>query len=340
MTADNSAAPAAVRQHRAVLAVEAEALPADERPEPGPIAIMPTEEQTFVDAVHAGGGTVAELSDATRGLVWLTYRDARGLAETLETHPQIGWVQLPYAGVDAFADILAAEDRPGLIWTSAKGAYAQPVAEHALALTLALLRVLPKRVVARSWATEQEGRSLYGLRVVIVGAGGIALELMKLLEPFGTEITIVRRSTDPVAGASRTVTADRLADVLPDADVVVIAAALTGGTRHLFGAPEFAAMKDTAYLVNIARGGLVDSDALVAALASGAIAGAGIDVTDPEPLPDRHPLWDEPNCLITPHQADTPEMTAPLLAERIRLNVHAFLEDGRFVGVVDPSEGY
>ncbi|MFJ8893679.1 D-isomer specific 2-hydroxyacid dehydrogenase family protein [Leifsonia sp. NPDC102414] len=340
MTADNTAAPAAVRQHRAVLAVEAEALPADERPEPGPIAVMPTEEQTFVDAVHAGGGTVAELSDATRGLVWLTYLDARGLAETLETHPQIGWVQLPYAGVDAFADILAAEDRPGLIWTSAKGAYAQPVAEHALALTLALLRVLPKRVVARSWATEQEGRSLYGLRVVIVGAGGIALELMKLLEPFGTEITIVRRSTDPVAGASRTVTADRLAEVLPDADVVVIAAALTGGTRYLFGAPEFAAMKETAYLVNIARGGLVDSDALVAALASGAIAGAGIDVTDPEPLPDGHPLWDEPNCLITPHQADTPEMTAPLLAERIRLNVHAFLEDGRFVGVVDPPEGY
>ncbi|WP_460632416.1 D-isomer specific 2-hydroxyacid dehydrogenase family protein [Leifsonia lichenia] len=302
--------------------------------------MMPTEEQTFADAVHAGGGTVAALSDATRGLVWLTYRDAHGLAETLESHPQIGWVQLPYAGVDAFADILAAEDRPGLVWTSAKGAYAQPVAEHALALTLALLRVLPKRVVARSWATEQEGRSLYGLRVVIVGAGGIALELMKLLEPFGTDITIVRRSADPVAGASRTVTADRLAEVLPDADVVVIAAALTGGTHHLFGEREFAAMKETAYLVNIARGGLVDSDALVTALASGVIAGAGIDVTDPEPLPDGHPLWEEPNCLITPHQADTPEMTAPLLAERIRLNARAFLDDGRFVGVVDPAEGY
>ena len=97
--------------------------------------------------------------------------------------------------------------------------------------------------------------------------------------------------------------------------MVVIAAALTGGTRQLFSDAEFAAMKPSAYLVNIARGGLVDSDALLGALRSGAIAGAGIDVTDPEPLPDGHPLWSEEACLITPHQADTSEMVAPLLAE-------------------------
>jgi len=327
-------------QHRAVLAVDAQPIPEDQRPKPGPIAIGPRPNDTFVDAVESAGGTVAELTSETRGLIWLSYKDAGALADALESNPQIGWVQLPYAGVDAFADILARESRPGLVWTSAKGAYAQPVAEHALALTLALLRVLPKRVRARSWATEQEGRSLYGLNIVIVGAGGIALELIRLLAPFGAEITVVRRSTDPVAGAARTVASDSLGDVLPDADVVVVAAALTGGTRHLFGAPEFAAMKDTAYLVNIARGGLVDTDALVAALKDGVIAGAGIDVTDPEPLPDGHPLWEEPRALITPHQADTPEMTAPLLAERIKLNVAAFLGDGRFVGVVDPAEGY
>lgn len=330
----------AAGRHRAVLAVETTALPADQRPEPGPIAVLPQPEQRFVDAVEAAGGTVEPLSDRTRGVVWLSNRDAADFPEVLRAHPGIGWVQLPWAGVDAFAEILGSEDRPGLVWTSAKGAYAQPVAEHALVLSLALLRVLPKRVRARSWATEQEGRSLYGLEVVIVGAGGIALELMRLLEPFGVRVTIVRRSEAPVDGAERTVTADRLGEVLPSADLVVVAAALTGGTRHLFGAAEFAAMKDTAYLVNIARGGLVDTDALLDALRSGAIAGAGIDVTDPEPLPDGHPLWDEPNLIITPHQADTPEMTAPLLAERIGLNVHAFLDDGRFVGVVDPAAGY
>ncbi|MDN4615265.1 D-isomer specific 2-hydroxyacid dehydrogenase family protein [Leifsonia sp. F6_8S_P_1B] len=340
MTNETSSPADRAAQHRAVLAVEAEALLADRRPEPGPIAVLPNAEDRFVEAVEAAGGTVEPLSDRTRGVVWLSYREAKDFPEILREHPGIGWVQLPYAGVDAFSEILAEEDRPGLVWTSAKGAYAQPVAEHALALTLALLRVLPKRVRARSWATEQEGRSLYGLDVVIVGAGGIALELMRLLEPFGARVTIVRRSADPVPGAERTVTADRLEEVLPTADVVVIAAALTGGTRHLFDARRLAAMKPTAYLVNIARGGLVDSDALLEALRAGTIAGAALDVTDPEPLPDGHPLWDEPNCLITPHQADTPEMTAPLLAERIRLNVHAFLDDGRFVGIVDPSAGY
>ena len=125
-----------------------------------------------------------------------------------------------------------------------------------------------------------------------------------------------------------------------DADLVVVAAALTGGTRHLFGADEFAAMKESAYLVNIARGGLVDTDALVDALRNGAIAGAGLDVTDPEPLPDGHPLWDEPQRHHHAAPGRHPEMTAPLLAERIRLNVRAFLGDGRFVGVVDPEAGY
>lgn len=327
-------------QHRAVLAVDDVALPAGMRPEPGPIAVLPRPEPAFVAAVEAGGGTVEPLSERTRGVVWLSYSEAEDFPPMLESHPGIGWVQLPFAGVDAFAGVLAAEARPGLVWTSAKGAYAQPVAEHALALTLGLLRVLPKRVRATSWSTVEEGTSLYGREVVIVGAGGIALELMRLLEPFGARITIVRRSADPVPGAARTVTADRLGDVLPAADAVVIAAALTGDTRHLFGAAELAAMKPTAVLVNIARGGLIDTDALVDALRSGEIAAAGIDVTDPEPLPDGHPLWSEDACLITPHQADTSEMVAPLLAERIRLNVQAFLGDGRFVGRVDPEAGY
>ncbi|MGH1523178.1 D-isomer specific 2-hydroxyacid dehydrogenase family protein [Leifsonia sp. L25] len=327
-------------QHRAVLAPGGVPLAPGERPEPGPIAVLPSAEPSFVAAVEAAGGTVEPLSDRTRGVVWLSNKDAAAFPPILEAHPGIGWVQLPFAGVDAFSGIIASEDRPGLIWTSAKGVYAQPVAEHALALTLALLRVLPKRVRATSWSTVEEGRSLYGRHVVIVGAGGIALELMVLLAPFGARVTIVRRSPEPVAGAERTVGSDRLLDVLPGADVVVIAAALTGGTHHLFGDAEFAAMKKTAYLVNIARGGLVDSDALLRALRTGEIAGAGIDVTDPEPLPDGHPLWDEDACLITPHQADTSEMVAPLLAERVRANVRAFLGDGDFVGRVDPAAGY
>ena len=161
-----------------------------------------------------------------------------------------------------------------------------------------------------------------------------------MLAPFDARITVVRRRTEAVPGAWRTVPSDQLAAVLPDADVLVIAAALTTGTRHLVGAPELALLPAHACLVNIARGGLVDTGALVAALAVGALSGAALDVTDPEPLPAGHPLWTEPRCLITPHMADTPEMTAPLLAERILLNVRAYLTDGRFVGLVDPHSGY
>ncbi|TFC96724.1 MULTISPECIES: D-isomer specific 2-hydroxyacid dehydrogenase family protein [Cryobacterium] len=327
-------------QHRAVLADEVSPLPEERRPDPGPIAILPWPKETFARAVRDAGGTLAELSADTRGLIWLDYGRADELRSTLEAHPGIGWVQLPWAGVDAFSGVLREYDRTDVLWTSAKGAYAQPVAEHALALTLALLRVLPKRARSSSWSTRAEGRSLYGLNVTVIGAGGIARELIRLLEPFGTHVTIVRRSSEPVSGAEFTVETEALPDVLRVSDVVVVAAALTSSTRHLIGEAELELMRPDAVLVNIARGPLVDTEALVAALTAGTISGAALDVTDPEPLPQGHPLWSEPRCLITPHSADTPEMTAPLLAERIRINVGAFLTDARFVGVVDPRIGY
>jgi phosphoglycerate dehydrogenase-like enzyme len=342
VTTIQSAAPQrAVHQHHAVLGRPSEELPEERRPHPGPIAVLPKPKDVFVDAVIAGGGEVAELSSQTRGVVWLSSERASELAELLATNPQVEWVQLPWSGVDAFAPVLttfAGTTRP--LWTSAKGAYSQPVAEHALTLTLALLRVIPTRVRARSWSRAAEGISLFGLNVVIIGAGGIAVELIRLLAPFGTHITVVRRSAEELAGAERTVTVGRLDEVLPEADVVVVAAASTSETRHLIGAAQLESMKPTAVLVNVARGALIDTDALVAGLAAGTIAGAGLDVTDPEPLPDGHPLWDEPRVIITPHSADTPYMTAPLLAERIRTNVRALLGGGRFEGVVDPAKGY
>ncbi len=342
MTASDAAAggPAGVRGHRAVVTDEGAPLPVAP-PTSGPVAILPDEAELHVSAVTGAGGTVTGLGPDTRGIVWLDPRDPDGLAAALDRAPDVGWVQLPFAGVDAFADLIEAHgDR--VLFTSAKGAYAEPVAEHALALTLGTLRVLQKRARASSWATEPEGVSLYGRDVVVVGAGGIALEYIRLLRPFDAHVTVVRRSSAPVASADRTVATGELDDVLPDADVVVIAAAMTAGTSKLFGGRQFALMKRSARLVNIARGGLVDTDALVAALRDGSIAAAGLDVTDPEPLPDGHPLWSESGAIITPHQADTPEMVAPLLAERVRANTEAFLRgDGSgFVGVVDPAAGY
>lgn len=160
--------------------------------------------------------------------------------------------------------------------------------------------------------------------MTIVGGGGIATSLLELLAPFRVEATVVRRSADPVPGAARTLPVGALHDVLPGALVVVLALALTPATAGIIAAPELAAMDPTAWLVNVARGGHVVTDDLVAALGAGAIAGAALDVTDPEPLPDGHPLWGLSNCLITPHTADTIEMVVPLLAERIRTNVSRF----------------
>ncbi len=327
-------------QHRIVLASPAEDVPPARRPRTGPIAVLPEADEFFVSAIEAAGGTVEPLSEKTRGIVWLSYDRAAEFAGILDQYPGVDWVQLPWAGVDAFTEVLqqhAGRDRP--LWTSAKGAYAEPVAEHALALMLALLRELPMRVVARSWGPKL-GASLYGANVVVIGAGGIARELVRLLSPFRTAVTIVRRSSHTFDGAERTVTNDRLHEVLRAADVVVVAAAMTVETTRLIGAEELSLMKETAILVNVARGGLVDTDALTAALAAGAIAGAGLDVTEPEPLPDGHPLWSERRALITPHSADTPEMTTPLLAEKVKTNVRAFLSDSKFEGLVDPEAGY
>lgn len=310
-------------------------------PTPGPIAVLPESSEALTDVVRMAGGTVEQLSAETRGIMWVSANRADELADILEAYPGVEWVQLPWAGVDAFSELFASYasmDRP--LWTSAKGSYAQPVAEHALTLMLALLRVLPYRIRATTWSNVKAGRSLYGRHVVIVGAGGIAVELARLLQPFGVRLTVVRRREEDFAGADRTVTVDRLHEVLPDADVLVIAAALTAATRSLIGTEELRLLPASAVLINIARGGLIDTDALVDAVRDGHIAGAGLDVTDPEPLPDGHPLWAEGRVIITPHSADTPEMTAPLLAERLGANVSAFLGRGDFIGVVDTEAGY
>lgn len=306
----------------------------------GPIAVLPEGDANVEAAVRDAGGAVGPLGGATRGIVWTGASGADALGSVLDEYPDIAWVQLPWAGVDAFAPLLEHFRGDGRIWTSAKGAYAQPVAEHALMLALALLRELPRRVTATAWHADERGRSLYGADVTVVGAGGIAVELLRLLEPFGVRSTVVRRRETPLTGAFRTVSTAALGDALDRAEVVFIAAALTNGSRGLIGADALARMPRGAVLVNVARGALVDTDALVEALQSGRMGGAGLDVTDPEPLPDGHPLWSAPNCIITPHVADTESMTTPLFAERVRRNVRAFLGDGAFEGRIDLEAGY
>jgi phosphoglycerate dehydrogenase-like enzyme len=199
--------------------------------------------------------------------------------------------------------------------------------------------VLRQRIMARSWG-EPAGTSLYDQPVTILGGGGITASLLGLLAPLRVTATVVRQHPDPVPGAARTVGQADLHEALAGAQVVFLALALTPSTEHIIGAPELAAMRPDAWLVNVARGGHVDTDALVAALTAGTIGGAALDVTDPEPLPDGHPLWDQERCIITPHTADTTEMIRPLLARRIRDNVARFAAGEPLLGLVDPALGY
>ena len=301
------------------------------------IAVGPRPAPWAAEAIRRGGGLVVSLDQDPEGLVWTDGGAMDALHSALATRPEITWVQLPQAGVErAFqAGVVDPQRR----WTSAKGAFAQPVAEHALALILAGLRQLKVRSLARTWG-QPAGETLFGQPVTILGAGGIATVLMRLLEPFGTPVTVVRQHPEPVPGAVRTVTTDRLTDALPGARAVVVTVALTPQTRGLISRAELGAMAPDAWLVNVARGGVVDTEALTTALQKGQIGGAALDVTDPEPLPDGHPLWDLDNCLITPHTADTEEMTQPLLARRITENVRRLAAGTELLGLLDPSQGY
>ncbi len=304
---------------------------------PPRVAVGPFPSEFATDAVREGGGEVVDLSDRPDSLVWLDPGDVDGLTAWLAEVPQARWVQLPFAGVERVAAAGLLDD--ARIWTCAKGAYAEPVAEHALALALAGLRHLPTRVAARSWGIPA-GTSLYDRKVTIVGGGGIATSLLEQLAPFRVDATVVRRNPAPVPGAARVLPVDRLHEALADPLVVVLALSLTPETTGIIGAPELARLPESAWLVNVARGGHVDTGALVEALGTGSIAGAALDVTDPEPLPDGHPLWDLDNCIITPHTADTIEMVIPLLADRIRTNVRRLADDEPLVGRVDAAAGY
>ena len=300
------------------------------------IAVGPGRIKSAEEAIRAGGGQPVDADESADGLVWLAASDTDGLRRAMEA-TGARWVQLASAGVEltAAAGLLS----PDQTWTCAKGAFAEPVAEHALTLALAGLRMLPQRIEARSWGPPG-GTSLYDEPVTILGGGGITASLLRLLAPFRVAATVVRRTADPVPGATRTLATARLAEALADATVVFLALALTPETVHIIGAPELAAMRSDSWLVNVARGPHVDTDALVAALETGAIAGAALDVTDPEPLPDGHPLWAQQRCIITPHTADTLEMIERPLAVRIRDNVARYAAGQPLVGVVDHTAGY
>jgi phosphoglycerate dehydrogenase-like enzyme len=285
-------------------------------------------------AVIDGGGELVGI-DRAEAVVWADARAVDDLRTTLDGADHIRWVQLPFAGIENFVDHLD-HDR---VWTCGKGVYAEPVAEMALALGLAGLRGVGAYARSAGWSGPR-GRNLLDGRVTILGGGGITESLVRLLQPWHCNITVVRNRAEPMDGVDDVLEADDFPHALPGADLVVLALALTPETHGMFSAEEFGLMEDHAWIVNVARGGHIVTDDLVEALRSGVIGGAALDVTDPEPLPDGHPLWTMPNCIITPHVGNTPEMAKPLLAQRVSENVRRFARGEPLLGLVDVDAGY
>src|SRR5919199_668888 len=294
----------------------------------------PEHADDFLAAVERGGGKVTDTPEEAEAIVWLGSEISR-LPDLL--YPGVRWVQLPSAGVEYWMEngLLDTER----VYTSAVGAYAETVAEHALALMLAGARRLHECARATSWEAGF-GRLFAGSTVVILGAGGIGRALIRLLEPFGVHVLAVTHSGREVPGADESFSADEVEELWPRGDFFVVAAPATSATKHMIGASQLSAMKSDAWVVNVARGSLVDTDALVEALAAESIGGAALDVTEPEPLPEGHPLWTEPRALITPHAANPPDALARALAQRIEENVARFKAGESLIGVVDVDSGY
>ena len=304
------------------------------------IGLEPRQFDAYVDAIQTSGGLIAKMGPDVGALVWTDYARPDLLEAMLEENPQLRFVQLPFAGVDAFSKIIAGH--PEITFASAKRSYSEPVAEHALMLCMALGRIIPERVRAKSWG-KKHADSLFDAEVVIVGGGGIAQQLVELLAPMRSLVTVIRkRPREPFDNSqhSRVAGFDELDESLARAQFVILACALTPETRFLFNAERFKLMRKDAYLVNVARGEIVNQEDLVQALKSGEIAACATDVTYPEPLPDDHEMWGVENLLITPHTADTMPIVTRLFALRLEENVTAWLTGGEPVGIVDPGLGY
>ena len=257
---------------------------------------------------------------------------------------RLRWVQTTGAGANAVSTpAFAATD---IVATSAVGVHVASVPEHVLAMLLAFARRLPEQILNQHgehrwyWPTgmfEVEGQTLG-----ILGFGHIGEALARKARGLGMRVTAWRRSGRPAPEGllDRQFAPDDLHGLLADADHVAIALPLTAETRGLIGAAELRAMKRTGYLYNVGRGPIVDTDALLAALRDGTIGGAGLDVTDPEPLPPDHPLWDAPNLILLTHYGGLTPKYGPRAYAIISENVRRFLAGEELLNVVDKRRGY
>ncbi|MDA0567701.1 D-2-hydroxyacid dehydrogenase [Streptomonospora sp. S1-112] len=296
---------------------------------------------------YATADTLGEvLPGATALFVWDLFSEA--LRAAWPKADSLRWVHAATAGVDnlMFPDLVAAD----VVLTNSRGVFDQPMAEYVLGLVISFAkdlhgtRDLQRERVWRHRETERVG----GRRALVVGTGPIGRAIARQLRAAGMEVegagrtartgdpdfgTVVEAALAPSSGTG-------LAGALPRADYVVLAAPLTDATRGLVDARFLAAMRPTARLINVARGPMVDEDALVRALREGAIAGAALDVAQTEPLPESSPLWDLPGVIVSPHMSGDVVGWRDELAALFADNLDRFLDGRDLRNVVDKRRGY
>ena len=265
----------------------------------------------------------------------------------LATAKQVRWVAVYSAGVEECLGKKALE-KPGIVVTNMRAVAGPVMAEHSIALMFALSRSLQvsigRQARGEGWGGGFAGsqpQALTGKTLLVVGLGGIGLEVAERAHALGMKIIATRASSrEGPAYVSKVGLADELPAMIGEADVVVAALPLVPATRNLFDAKMFARMKKTAFFINVGRGGSVVTDDLVAALNSATIAGAGLDVTEPEPLPKDHPLWKAKNIIITPHMSAQSDLGQSARALIFREQLRRFAAGDKLLAVVDFKKGY
>lgn len=262
------------------------------------------------------------LPGASEAEVAFSGNNPRRVRQLLDATPKLRWYHTVSAGVENMP--LPELARRGIVLTNNSGSYDVQIAEHLMAFVFAASRQLHRYrdyQRARVWK-DNHHQELRDATIVVYGMGSIGGEIARLASGVGMRVIGVRRNGRPQDGVSRVVTPDRLADVAAEADYLAIAAPLTPATRGAVSKEVIARMKPTAWLLNIARGAIVDEAALIDALRAKRIAGAGLDVFSTEPLPADSPFWELENVIMTPHRSgDSPraeQRTLELFAENLR----------------------
>ena len=268
---------------------------------------------------------------------------ASALDHVLERAPQLRWIHSISAGVDEVVTPLSRQR--GVLITNARGVFSAPIAEYVVMICLVIARRLPQLLDLQRERTWQplRGTELGSMTVGIIGYGSIGAEVARLMAPFGTRMIATRRHPERGSGGFPNVEVigvDRLDELLRAADVVVIAAPLTNETAGLIGPDQLQAMRNSAWLINIARGRMIDTRALRQALAAGWIGGAVLDVFDEEPLPPDSPLYDTPNLIITPHTSWSSDRVTERSVELFTANLARYVGGEPLENLVDPEAGY